>query len=167
MFTYYLRQKKQNTENSLNIKKDSREKLVFVFSKDFCNSNNNIKKIQFIIVYFKTQFIDNKRNCEGKTSGSQSFQRKSFFLLDTIPFSGSFFIQLKLLFLMEAILFIGKYFFQWKPLLSREAVALSGSRSFQGKLFFSGSHHFYQKLFLLVEAILFNGPHWFQQKAFV
>ena len=79
MFTYYLRQKKQNTENSLNIKKDSREKLVFVFSKDFCNSNNNIKKIQFIIVYFKTQFIDNKRNCEGKPVEANHFRESHSF----------------------------------------------------------------------------------------
>ena len=32
MFTYYLRQRKKKTEKSLNIKKDSGEKLVFVFS---------------------------------------------------------------------------------------------------------------------------------------
>ena len=56
MFSYYLRQRGKKAEKSLNIKKDSGEKLVFVFSQVFRQ-----KKIQFIIVGFQTQFIDNKR----------------------------------------------------------------------------------------------------------
>ena len=56
MFSYYLRQRGKKAEKSLNIKKDSGEKLVFVFSQDLKK-----KKIQFIIVGFQTQFIDNKR----------------------------------------------------------------------------------------------------------
>ena len=56
MFSYDLRQRGKKAEKSLNIKKDSGEKLVFVFSQVFRQ-----KKIQFIIVGFQTQFIDNKR----------------------------------------------------------------------------------------------------------
>ena len=56
MFSYYLRQRGRKAEKSLNIKQDSGEKLVFVFSQVFRQ-----KKIQFIIVGFQTQFIDNKR----------------------------------------------------------------------------------------------------------
>ena len=98
----------------------------------------------------KLNLLTIKENCEEKTSGSQSFQRKSFLLLETIPFSGRYFVQFRLYVL-------------------REAVALSGSRSFQGKsLFywksslllenvpFSGSHSFWT-LFVLVEGIHFNG----------
>ena len=56
MFSYYLRQRGRKAEKSLNIKQDSGEKLVFVFSQVFRQ-----KKIQFIIVGSQTQFIDNKR----------------------------------------------------------------------------------------------------------
>ena len=46
-------------------------------------------KNQFSTVDFQNQYIANKKNCEEKTSGSQSFERKLFLLLETILFSGS------------------------------------------------------------------------------
>ena len=56
MFSCYLRQKEKKTEKYLDIKKGSGEKLVFVVKLIFL-----LKKIEFIIVDFQTQFIDNKR----------------------------------------------------------------------------------------------------------
>ena len=147
MFSYYLRQRGRKAEKSLNIKQDSGEKLVFVFSQVFCQK----KKSSLLLSASKLNLLTIKENCEDKTSGSQSVQRLSFLLLETIPFSVSYFVQLKLFFLMEDILFIGKYLYQRKPLLFREAVVLV----------LLGEAVFQWKPSLLLEAVPFNGSHSF------
>ena len=143
MFSYYFLQRKK-TEKSLNSGKNylnSGEKLVFVLSflQKKSSLSLSISKLNLLTT--------KKKNCEEKSSGSQSFQRKSILLPEAIPFSGSCFVQLNLFFLMEAILFIdfflveaitfkGSFCSQWKN------VPLRGCR------FSSGSHLFYQKPFL-------------------
>ena len=42
MFSYYLRQRGRKAEKSLNIKQDSGEKLVFVFSQVFRQKKNPV-----------------------------------------------------------------------------------------------------------------------------
>ena len=87
MFSYYFLQRKK-TEKSLNSGKNylnSGEKLVFVLS--FLQ-----KKFSLSLSISKLNLLTTKKNCEEKTSGSQSFQRKSFLLLEAIPFSGSCFV---------------------------------------------------------------------------
>ena len=84
MFAGYLRQREKKPEKFLNIKKDSGEKLVFVFSKIFA------KKIQFIIADFQTHFTDNKRKLWREN------QWKPIILEKVIPFTRNHSFQWKL-----------------------------------------------------------------------
>ena len=149
MFTYYLRSKREEDKKIFKHQEGLWRKLCFCIQLRFLQKKKSILSL----LISKLNLLTIKENCEEKTSGSQSFQVKSFISLETIPFSGSYFVQLKLFFLMKAILFTEKYLLQWKPLLLREDVAFSGSRSFQGKPLFQW------KPSLLLEAFPLSESH--------
>ena len=99
----------------------------------------------------------------------KGMHRKSFLLVETIPFSESHFFQWKSFFLPEAIPFSRRHSFQWKPFLLVETISYRGNHCPQWRTFllveaisFSRCCFFFQwKLlsFVSVEAISFRGNH--------
>ena len=131
------------------------------------------KKVQFVIVDFQTQFIDNKRKLRRENQWNPitlkkvvSFTRnysihwKLFRIVETIHFNGSHFIYWKLCFLVEFITFKGSCCPQWKQEYQKAKLfnILGGSCSFQAKPFFQWKLSVLLEMFLLVEAIPFDGP---------
>ena len=104
MFPYCLRQREKKRGKPLNIKKHSIEKLVFYLVKTFSKKK---KTKQLSLSSCKLNLLTTKENCEEKTSGNQSFQRKSFLLLETIPVGGTHFVYLELFILVKVALFSG------------------------------------------------------------
>ena len=77
--------------------KERRQKNLWTLEKNlwtsFCIKLSLLqKKSSLSLSISKLNLLTTKKNCEEKTSGSQSFQRKSFLLLEAIPFSGSCFV---------------------------------------------------------------------------